>query len=122
MPFDKSACFAYNDTGKRPLRGANRKENAGNVDTTGPIAYNIIMEKVIDRDKRIVRVSGLGIGANILLVVGKIIVGVIAHSVSIISDAVNNLTDALSSIVTMVGTKLSGKRPDKKHPFGPKTS
>ena len=76
------------------------------------------MENITERDKRIVSVSGLGIGANLLLVVGKIIVGVIAHSVSIISDAVNNLTDALSSIVTMVGTRLSSKRPDKKHPFG----
>lgn len=89
------------------------------------IYYNMDMNKrtvgnnqTIDRDQLIVRTSGIGIGGNVLLVVGKVIVGLLAHSISIVSDAVNNLTDALSSIVTMVGTRLSNKRPDKKHPFG----
>lgn len=70
------------------------------------------------RDKVIVRTSIIGILGNILLVTGKIIVGLLARSVSIITDAVNNLTDALSSAVTIVGTKLALKKPDKKHPFG----
>ena len=70
------------------------------------------------REKRIIKTSVIGILGNILLVVGKIIVGVIAASISIITDAVNNLTDALSSIVTIIGTKLSNKKPDKQHPYG----
>ena len=72
----------------------------------------------MDRNKVIVKTSVLGIIGNVLLVVAKIFVGVLAASVSIITDAVNNLTDALSSLVTVVGTKLSGRRPDRKHPYG----
>lgn len=73
---------------------------------------------LVKREKAIIGTSVVGIGGNVLLVVGKIIVGVFAHSISIITDAVNNLTDALSSIVTIIGTKISNKRPDKKHPYG----
>ncbi|MBQ9457040.1 MAG: cation transporter [Bacilli bacterium] len=72
----------------------------------------------MNREKEIVKVSFIGIIGNVLLVVFKAIVGIFAHSVSIILDAVNNLTDALSSGITIVGTKLSTKRPDKKHPYG----
>ena len=75
-------------------------------------------DKLVKREKAIIGTSFVGIGGNILLVVGKVIVGVFARSVSIITDAVNNLTDALSSIVTIIGTKISNKRPDKKHPYG----
>jgi len=71
---------------------------------------------LVKREKAIIGTSVVGIGGNVLLVVGKIIVGVFAHSISIITDAVNNLTDALSSIVTIIGTKISNKRPDKKTP------
>ena len=74
--------------------------------------------RLIKREKSIIKTSFVGIGGNVLLVAGKVVVGVFAHSISIITDAVNNLTDAMSSIVTIVGTKLSNKRPDKKHPFG----
>lgn len=72
----------------------------------------------MNRDKQIIRTSIVGIAGNVLLVVGKIIIGLLAGAVSIITDAVNNLTDAMSSIVTIVGTKISGKKPDKKHPYG----
>lgn len=72
----------------------------------------------MNREKRIIATSAVGIGGNIALVALKAIVGLITASVSIILDAVNNLTDALSSIITIVGTKLANKRPDKKHPFG----
>lgn len=72
----------------------------------------------MDRNKKIIKVSILGIIVNIILVVFKMIVGLIANSISIILDAVNNLSDALSSIITIIGTKLSEKRPNKKHPFG----
>lgn len=72
----------------------------------------------MDRSKKIVRVSFMGIGVNIVLVIFKMIVGLIANSIAIILDAINNLSDALSSFITIVGTFLAGKRPDKKHPYG----
>lgn len=72
----------------------------------------------MNREKEIITTSVIGVIGNVLLVIGKIIIGLLAASISIITDAVNNLTDAMSSIVTVVGTKLSDKRPDKKHPFG----
>jgi cation diffusion facilitator family transporter len=68
---------------------------------------------------RIGKVSGLvGIMVNILLAISKMIVGIIVSSVSIIADALNNLTDAASSIVTLIGFKLSEKPADKEHPYG----
>ena len=70
------------------------------------------------REKKIVQTSVIGILGNILLVGVKAVIGVLAHSSSILSDAINNLSDALSSLVTAIGTKLSNKRPNKKHPFG----
>ena len=72
----------------------------------------------MNREKKIVRTSVIGIVANIFLVIGKALIGLLAHSVAIISDAINNLTDSLSSIITIIGTKLAGKKPDKKHPYG----
>lgn len=70
------------------------------------------------REKKIVRTSAVGITGNVFLVGLKAFVGIISGSVSIIMDAVNNLTDALSSIITIIGEKLSNKKPDKKHPYG----
>ena len=70
------------------------------------------------RSKEIVKTSIIGIIGNILLVGFKAFIGLIAGSISIIMDALNNFTDALSSIITIIGTKLSGKRPNKKHPYG----
>ena len=72
----------------------------------------------LDREKEIVKTSVLGIIGNALLVAFKAFVGILAGSVAIIMDAVNNFTDALSSTITIAGTKLSSKRPDKKHPYG----
>lgn len=72
----------------------------------------------INREKEIIKTSFVGIIGNVFLVAFKAFVGIIAGSVSIIMDAVNNFTDALSSIITIVGTKLSNKRADKKHPYG----
>ena len=70
------------------------------------------------REKEIIKTSIIGIIGNVILVLFKAFVGIIANSVSIIMDAINNFTDALSSIITIIGTKLSGKRPNKKHPYG----
>ena len=72
----------------------------------------------MDRNKEIVKISVYGIIVNIILVVFKSIIGLITNSIAIILDAVNNLSDALSSIITIIGTKLSEKRPNKKHPYG----
>lgn len=70
------------------------------------------------RENEIVKTGVVGIAGNVLLVAGKITIGFLASSISIITDAVNNLTDAMSGIVTIVGTKLSTKKPDRKHPYG----
>lgn len=60
----------------------------------------------------------LGIVCNLLLFVLKFIVGYAASSIAVISDAFNNLSDMGTSAVSVIGAKLSGKRPDKEHPFG----
>lgn len=70
------------------------------------------------REKEIIKTSIIGIIGNVILVLFKAFVGIIANSVSIIMDAINNFTDALSSIITIIGTKLSGKKPNKNHPYG----
>ena len=71
-----------------------------------------------NRERVIVRTSIIGILVNIALAGFKGFVGIVSNSVAVTMDAVNNLTDALSSVVTIVGTKLAGKEPDKKHPLG----
>ena len=71
-----------------------------------------------NRDRIIVKTSIIGILANVLLVVFKVFVGVLSHSIAIVLDAVNNLSDALSSVITIIGTKLAGRAPDRKHPLG----
>ena len=72
----------------------------------------------ISREKAIVRTSLIGIIANVFLAAFKAVVGLTTHSIAIVLDAVNNISDAGSSLITIVGTKLAGKEPDKKHPFG----
>lgn len=62
--------------------------------------------------------SGAGIGFNVLLFAGKLIAGMLSGSVAIVSDAFNNLSDAGSSIISLVGFKLSNKKSDPQHPFG----
>ena len=71
-----------------------------------------------NREKTVIRTSVISIVANIILAVFKAVIGFLTNSIAIISDAVNNLSDALSSIITIVGTKLAGKAPEKKHPYG----
>lgn len=72
----------------------------------------------MERSKKIIQTSIIGILVNLVLVIFKALVGIITGSVAIFMDAVNNLSDALSSAVTIVGAKLAGKAPDKKHPYG----
>ena len=72
----------------------------------------------MNREKAVIRTSIISILANIVLAGFKAFVGLLANSIAIISDAINNLSDALSSIITIVGTKLASKKPDKEHPYG----
>ena len=72
----------------------------------------------MNREKAVIRTSIISILANMVLAGFKAFVGLLANSIAIISDAINNLSDALSSIITIVGTKLAGKKPDKEHPYG----
>lgn len=70
------------------------------------------------RNKKIVKISIQGILVNVILVIFKSIIGFITNSISIVLDAVNNLTDVLSSVITIIGTKIASKKPDKEHPYG----
>ena len=72
----------------------------------------------MDRSTQIIRTSVIGIVANVLLAAFKAVVGALASSVAIVMDAVNNLSDALSSVITIIGTKLSERPADREHPFG----
>ena len=87
------------------------KGNKGNKDKD----INIL---AADREKTIVRTSVIGIIANVLLAAFKAAVGIISNSIAVTLDAVNNLSDALSSVITIIGAKLGAKKPDKKHPLG----
>ncbi|MBQ1860371.1 MAG: cation transporter [Clostridia bacterium] len=78
----------------------------------------IPVENQDSRETTIVRTSIIGILVNVLLAAFKAAIGLITHSIAVTLDAVNNLSDALSSVITIVGTKLAGKLPDKKHPLG----
>ena len=70
------------------------------------------------REKTIVRTSIIGITANVFLAAFKAVIGLLTKSIAIVLDAVNNISDAGSSLITIIGTKLAGREPDKKHPFG----
>ena len=77
-----------------------------------------IKAKQRERNKTIIKTSIITIIANVILAGFKGAIGLATHSISVILDAVNNLSDALSSIITIVGTKLSVKQPDERHPLG----
>ena len=75
-------------------------------------------EKAFSREKTIVKTGIIGIIANVLLASFKALVGIAVHSTAMVLDAVNNFSDVLSSVVTIIGTKIASKKPDKKHPLG----
>ena len=89
---------------------------------------NILLRKLIPANvqadapevrERCGKLSGLiGIGLNLLLCAGKFIAGAVTGSISVMADAFNNLTDAGSSLITLIGFRLAGQRPDDEHPFG----
>lgn len=70
------------------------------------------------RNKKIIQTSIIGIVTNVILASFKAIIGLLTHSIAITMDAVNNISDSASSIITIVGTKLASKDPDREHPFG----
>ena len=70
------------------------------------------------REKEIIKVSIIGIIANLFLAAFKVVIGSLTNSIAITLDAVNNLSDVLSSIITIIGTRIAGRKPDKKHPLG----
>ena len=82
------------------------------------MANEDIAALVAQREKAIVKTSVIGVVTNVLLAVFKAIIGAVSHSIAITLDAVNNLSDALSSVITIVGAKLGAKAPNKKHPLG----
>lgn len=71
-----------------------------------------------NREKIIVQTSIIGIAANVALAAFKAVVGLLSNSIAVVLDAVNNLSDAISSIITIAGTKLSNRAADREHPFG----
>ena len=76
------------------------------------------MNESENREKQIIRTSIIGIVVNVLLAAFKAAVGLLSNSIAVVLDAVNNLSDALSSVITIGGAKLAGKRPDREHPLG----
>lgn len=90
---------------------------------TDLIAKAYIKKKKLQSQEQIRKAYGLvcgaaGIALNVVLFVLKLIAGLASGAVSVISDALNNLMDAASSVITLIGFKLAGKKPDKTHPFG----
>ena len=78
----------------------------------------ILEQNIANRNKTIIRTSIIGIVTNILLVVFKAAIGFFSHSIAVMLDALNNLSDVVSSLVTIIGTKLANRKPDRKHPLG----
>ena len=77
-----------------------------------------VPQAAYSRDKIIVRTGVIGIISNVILAAFKGVVGLISGSIAIVLDAINNLSDALSSVITIVGVHLASKQPDRAHPFG----
>lgn len=80
--------------------------------------YKLFHQDPDSRDSIISMTSGLGIAVNLLLALTKVVIGVLVSSIAIISEGVNNASDVLSSLLTLIGAKLARKHPDEKHPFG----
>lgn len=80
--------------------------------------YRLFRQDPNSREGIITMTSGLNIVVNLLVALTKVAIGAMASSIAIVSEGVNNATDALTSVLTLVGTKLAAKHPDEKHPFG----
>lgn len=95
------------------MRGSDREKM--NTDKQTP---DSLEDAVLSRDRIIVRTSAVGIFANLLLAAFKAVIGLVSNSIAVTLDAVNNLSDALSSVITIIGARLANKRPDRMHPLG----
>ncbi len=80
--------------------------------------YKLFKQDPNTREGIITTTSFLGILTNVFIAVAKIIIGLLVSSIAIVTEGANNATDALSSIMTVIGAKLAKKHPDAKHPFG----
>ena len=80
--------------------------------------YKILRKDPESREGIISVTSVLGIAANIVIALVKVIIGALVSSIAIVSEGVNNATDALTSVLALAGSKLAGMHPDEKHPFG----
>ena len=102
----------FGESAAKSEPGGSKMGNNKNSEADG------LRQEMANRDKLIVKVSITGIITNIFLVIFKITIGLLSSSISVVLDGINNLTDVISSIVTIVGTKLASRKPDKKHPLG----
>ena len=98
--------------------GAKTKEKATTTEQDSWRLRNEAEEAAKARERVIVRTSVIGILVNLVLSAGKAAVGLLSGSIAIVLDAVNNLTDALSSVITILGAKIASRPPDKSHPLG----
>ena len=80
--------------------------------------FSLLHKNPDSREDIIFITSAMNVAVNVLVSVVKMIVGLAASSIAIMSEGLNNATDALTSVLTLIGTKLAGKHPDRKHPFG----
>lgn len=96
----------------------------GTVLSRGTVKGNVMateenqVKAPVNREKVIIKTSLVGIIGNTLLALFKFLVGVATNSIAVTLDAINNLSDALSSVITIIGTKLASRPPNKEHPLG----
>ena len=109
-------CASRSEAESAERRKTMTQETQRISDTQGPARDNPPPEE--SRDRVIVRTSLVGIAANLLLAGFKAAVGLLSHSIAVVLDALNNLSDALSSVVTIIGARFAAQKPDREHPLG----
>ena len=82
------------------------------------LLYKLFRQDPDSREGMIATTSGLGIIVNIFIALTKVVIGLLSSSIAIVSEGINNASDAMTSVLTLVGTKLASKHPDEAHPFG----
>ncbi len=82
------------------------------------LLYKLLRQDPGSREGAVVTVSALNILVNLISAAVKVVIGMAVSSIAIVSEGVNNATDSATSLITIVGTKLSAKHPTEKHPFG----
>lgn len=82
------------------------------------LLYKLFRQDPDSREGMIATTSGLGIIVNIFIALTKVVIGLLSSSIAIVSEGINNASDAMTSVLTLVGTKLAAKHPDEEHPFG----